>query len=112
MKKKPTIRDMELLLERHWHEKELREKLSTVKLCVIPSTQGKLPKAAETDRREVSEQERKQALFTQLQSRVEELEAERGQAYGIEFVVVKTGWTQADYADHLRRLEQNRTCAQ
>ena len=65
------------------------------------------PKAASTDQRAVFEQERKRAAFILLRRRIEELETECGLFYNIVFTVEKAGWTQADYENHLQRLEQN-----
>ena len=49
----------------------------------------------------------KQVSVSELQRRIEELETERGLFYNIVFTVEKAGWTQADYENHLQRLERN-----
>ena len=49
----------------------------------------------------------KQVSVAELQRQIEELETERGLFFNIVFTVEKVGWTQADYENHLQRLEWN-----
>ena len=49
----------------------------------------------------------KQVSVSELQRQIEELETERGLFFNIVFTVEKVGWTQADYENHLQRLEWN-----